>query len=95
MDYVYLSSASWLEEVSKNFLENSALQMVLLKDFVGTGMISSTVKLVGRYLRQQMDTTFVNITSQLSKHSYLFMTPRTKVSPIKNTPSPAKEKSGK
>jgi hypothetical protein len=84
---MYLSSASWLEEVSKYFLEKSAWQMVLLKDLVGTGMISRTVKLVGRYLRQQMDATFDNITSQLSKHNYLFTTPWQipHVPPLKNT----------
>jgi hypothetical protein len=64
-----------LEEVSTNFLENSVWQMVHLKDFVGVGMISRTVKLVGRYLRQQMDATYDNTTSQLSKHNYLFTTP--------------------
>jgi hypothetical protein len=52
-----------LEEVSTNFLENLAWQIVLFKDFVGAGMISRTVKLVGRYLRQQMDATFDNTTS--------------------------------
>jgi hypothetical protein len=64
-----------LEEVSPNFLKNSAWQMVLLKDVVGAGMILRIVELVGRYLRQQMDATFDNATSQLSEHNYLFRTP--------------------
>ncbi len=49
--------------------------MVLLKDFVGAGMISRTVELVGRYLKQQADATFDNATTQLSKHNFLFTTP--------------------
>ncbi len=49
--------------------------MVLLKDFVGDGMISRIVELLGRYLRQQMDATYDNTTFQSSKLNYLFMTP--------------------
>jgi hypothetical protein len=43
-----------------------------------------------------MDATFDNIISQLSEHNiYLGHLTRTKVSPIKKTPLPAKKKSGK